>query len=307
MSAPPAATAGPAPSVRIRSIPASSGLRWIRLALRAFVRQPGGFMGMFGLFLLTMLLLSIPLALLVPVAQAIHLDTFVVSMLGLVLMPLLSLSFMLATEAVTSGQRIRPGLFFAPLRASAPQRRALVEVGLAYVAMSLAAWYVGNGLDGGETARWFSDRMMMPPEGTAAPQALAPLSDSARIVVFLKVAVVALGSIPLWHAPALIHWGRYGAAKAMFASVVAMWRTRAALAVFGLGWFALSFALTCLLALLELLLGNSVVLLAVAVMLSWAVSALFYVTLWFGFVDTFEITPTTTFRTVAPADDSPEA
>jgi hypothetical protein len=305
MSAPSAATPVPAPSVRIRSIPASAGLRWIRLALRAFVRQPGGFMGMFGLFLLAMLLLSIPLALLVPLAQAIHLDTFVVSMLGLVLMPLLSLSFMLATEAVTGDLRIRPGLFFAPLRASAPQRRALVEVGLAYVAMSLAAWYVGNGLDGGETARWFTDRMMMPPEGAAAPQALVPLSDSARLVVFLKVAVVALGSIPLWHAPALIHWGRYGAAKAMFASVVAMWRTRAALAVFALGWFALSFALTCALALLELLLGNSVVLLAVAVMLSWAISALFYVTLWFGFVDTFEITSTTAFRTVMANGEPP--
>ena len=306
MSAPDAGTSTPAPSVRIRSIPASSGLRWIRLALRAFARQPGGFMGMFGLFLLAMLLLSIPLALLVPLAQAMQVDTFVVSMLGLVLMPLLSLSFMLATEAVTNDLRIRPGLFFAPLRASAPQRRALVEVGLAYVVMSLAAWYVGNGLDAGETAKWFTDRVMMPPEGTAAPQVLAPLSDSARIVVFLKVAVVALGSIPLWHAPALIHWSRYGAAKAMFASVVAMWRTRAALAVFGLGWFALSFALTSVLAVLELLVGNSVLLLAAAVMLSWAVSALFYVTLWFGFVDTFEITSTAAFRTVM-ADKEPPA
>jgi hypothetical protein len=49
-------------------------------------------------------------------------------------------------------------------------------------------------------------------------------------------------TIPLWHAPALMHWGRQGVAKAMFASVVAMWRTRAALLMFGLGWFALSLA-----------------------------------------------------------------
>jgi hypothetical protein len=48
-----------------------------------------------------------------------------------------------------------------------------------------------------------------------------------------------------------------------------------------------------------------VVLLAVALMLSWAVSALFYVTLWFGFVDTFEITSTTAFRTVMANGEPP--
>jgi hypothetical protein len=77
----------------------------------------------------------------------------------------------------------------------------------------------------------------------------------------------------------------------MFASVVALWRTRVAVLVFGLGWFALSLGVTLALTLLELVLGASTPLMAIAVMLSWTLSALFYVTLWFGFVDTFEITP----------------
>jgi hypothetical protein len=38
--------------------------------------------------------------------------------------------------------------------------------------------------------------------------------------------------------------------------------------------------------------------------MSWCVSALFYVSLWFGFVDTFEITPPVPFRTVM-ADNDP--
>ena len=33
---------------RIRDVPALAGIRWIRLGLRAFFRQPGGFMGLFG-------------------------------------------------------------------------------------------------------------------------------------------------------------------------------------------------------------------------------------------------------------------
>jgi len=133
----------------------------------------------------------------------------------------------------------------------------------------------------------------------------ATLTDAGRVVLLAKMAIVALGSIPLWHAPALVQWGRYGAAKTMFASVVAMWRTRAALAMFGLGWFALSFAATAALGLLALVLGESIVLLLVAAMLYWALSALFYVTLWFGFDDTFEISSPVPFRTVMASDQPP--
>ncbi len=295
------------PIVRIRSIPARAGLRWIQLALRAFARQPAGFMGMFGMFLLAMLLFSIPLALLVPLANALHVDSVIVSMLGLVLMPLLSLSFMLSTEAVTHDLRIRPSLFFAPLRTSAQARRSLSAIGLVYVLMFLAAWFIGNGIDGGETAKWLNDHMMVPPEGAAAQPVLVPLSQAGLFVVFLKMGVVAVVTIPLWHAPPLIHWGRYGAAKAMFASIVALWRTRAALAVFGLGWLALSFALASALALLELLFAGSALVVGFAILMSWALSALFYVTLWFGFVDTFEIAPPVAFRTVMADNDPPSA
>ena len=296
----------PTPTIRIRSIPARAGLRWIEQALRAFARQPAGFMGMFGMFLLMMLLLSIPLALLVPLANALHVDNVYVSMLGLVLMPLLSLAFMLSTEAVTNDLRIRPSLFFAPLRTTPRARRSLLAIGLVYVAMFLAAWFIGNGIDGGETAQWLHDHMVAPPEGAAQPAAVVPLSQAALVVVMLKMAVVAFLTIPLWHAPPLIHWGRYGAAKAMFASVVALWRTRAALAVFGIGWLALSFVLTSVLAVMELAFGASVLVLCFAVLMSWALSALFYVTLWFGFVDTFEISSPVAFRTVM-ADDEPPA
>jgi len=296
----------PTPSVRIRSIPALAGLRWIQLGFRAFLRQPAGFMGLFAMFLLAMVAFSLPVALLMPLAEAIHLNPVVVSLLSLVMLPLLSLAFMLGTQAVTNDLRVRPGLFFVPLRTSAQARRSLLDVGLAYVLVFILAWYLGNGIDGGETTRWFTARLVMPPEG--APVAVpAALSDTASAVLLLKMAVVAIGTIPLWHAPALIHWGRQGAAKAMFASVIALWRTRAALAVFFVAWFAVMFTVTSLLAVLEVLLGGSVLMLGIGLMTSWAMSAVFYVTLWFGFVDTFEITPAVAFRTVMAGTDDPAA
>jgi len=283
------ATPPPVPTVRIRRIPAQAGLRWIRQGLRAFVRQPAGFMGLFAMFLMAMLLFSLPVAFLMPLAEAIHLDPVVVSLLSLVLMPLLSLAFMLGTEAVTNDLRVRPALFFLPLRASVEARRSLLAIGLLYVALFALAWFIGNGIDDGETMRWFSSRFMMPPEGSGAPALPAPLGQGAQFVMLLKMATIAIGSIPLWHAPALVYWARQGAAKAMFASVIGLWRTKAALAVFMLGWLALMFAVTSALAVLELLLGGSTLFLVIGVISSWAMSAVFYVTLWFGFVDTFEI------------------
>jgi len=296
---------GPTPTIRIRSVPALAGLRWIRLGLRAFGRQPGGFMGMFGLYMLCMLLLTIPLSLLVPLAEAIHVDPIVVGTLTLVAMPLLSLAFMLSTEAVTNDLRISPALLFAPMRASPQARRSLLAIGLVYFGVFLLAWFGGNGLDGGESVKWFLANAVAQPDAAKAPTLPTPLSDAARGVLLLKIGIVAVGSIPLWHAPALVQWGRYGAAKAMFASVVALWRTRAALAMFGLGFFALWIAATVVTAVLALVLGESIVLLLIVAMLYWALSALFYVTLWFGFNDTFEIRSPVAFRTVMATEEPP--
>ena len=296
----------PSPSVRIRAIPARAGLNWIRHALRAFAKQPGGFMGMFGLYFAVMILFSLPVSLLMPLATLLHLDLQAVAMLCFMLMPLLTLSFMLSTEAVTNDLRIRPALFFEPLRASAAARRSLAALGLVYVAVCVIAWYAGNGLDNGETLKWFNS-VLIPRETDAASAAaaLAPLSDTAHLVIALKMTLVALGTIPLWHAPALVQWGRYGAAKAMFASVVALWRTRAAMLVFGLGWFALSFVVTAVLGVLELVLGGGTLMLFAGLLVSWMFSALFYVTLWFGFVDTFDIRPVSEFRTVMAEGEPP--
>jgi len=72
-------------------------------------------------------------------------------------------------------------------------------------------------------------------------------------------------------------------------------------------WLAVMFTATSVLAVLESLLGSSMLMLGIGLMTSWAMSAVFYVTLWFGFVDTFEITPAAAFRTVMAGPDDPAA
>ena len=280
------------PSIRIRQVPALAGLQWIRLAWRAFLKQPGGFLGLFGLFLLCTILLSLPLAVVgVPLAQALGVDgPLALAPFSLLPMPLLSLGFMLATQAVGNDLRVRLQHLFLPLQAPGATRRSLALLGLAYVALPYIAYFLGNGLDHGEVRDWIHARLVPPVDAAAAAALGAPPPDdlAARIVLMLKMGAVALGSVPLWHAPALVLWGRQGVRQAMFASVVALWRTRGACTVFGLGWFALAFFASSLLALAEVLLPEAAGV-AVALGVSWVMSALFYVTLWFGFEDTFDI------------------
>ena len=276
--------------IRLRSLPAAAGLFWIRRGFRTFWRRPLGF---FGLYLLVVAMLSVAV-IVSPLAPLVM----------ILLLPMLSLGFMSATEDVLNDQPLRPSVFWAPLMITPPARRALLAIGLIYVVASVGLALLANVLDGGEAERWMGT--LMTPRADGKMPEVPPLSALGVAVLLFKMFGVALVSIPLWHAPALVHWGRQGVAQAMFSSVVAIWRTRAALAVFGLGWFALSFALASVLGVLELVLGSSTILLGFAVLMSWALSALFYVTLWFGFVDTFEITSPVAFRTVL-ADNEPPA
>jgi len=273
--------------IRVRDVPAHAGLAWIRNGFRAFRRQPGGFMGLFALFLLLMLMTSVPLAILVPVAEAVGLGAGAVQFVGFALLPLLSLAFMVGTEAVTNDLRVSPAMLFAPLGPSAPGRGAVLAIGAAYCVMFVIAAFAGDWIDGGELRRLLAHPPLI--NTPADLQAVPPLGGASMIVLQIKVAVVALGSIPLWHAPPLARWGRQPALRAMFGSVVALWRTRAAFAVFLAGWILVWITGSLGLGLVGAILGGGW--LAVLVVLSgmWALTAVFYVTLWFGFVDTFEI------------------
>jgi hypothetical protein len=84
----------------------------------------------------------------------------------------------------------------------------------------------------------------------------------------------------------------------MFSSIVALWRTRGAVIVYLLGWFAICLVYSFALTILEVAAASSGFVLAVAMIGSWILTTVFYITVWFGFVDTFEITSTAAHRTV---------
>ena len=284
MSAPPAPV-----RIRLRSPSAVAGLLWIRRGFRTFWRRPLGFFGLY-LFVVACLVVAMlsPFALLIVI----------------VLLPMLSLGFMLATEDVLNDLPLRPSVFWAPLVMTRQARRALLAIGLVYVAASIAIALLADSIDGGEARRW-AEKLMTPRTDGQMPE-VPPLSALGSAVLLFKSFGVALVSIPLWHAPALVHWGRQGVAQAMFSSVVAIWRTRAAFAMFVLGWVTVALGFAMLIVVLAATLGAAAVSLAAFTCLV-ALTATFYVSMWFGFVDTFEITPPVAFRTVMADKDPAES
>lgn len=279
--------ASPAPaSIRLRSPPAVAGLLWIRRGFRTFWRRPLGFFGLY-LFVVACLVVAVlsPFALLILI----------------VLLPMLSLGFMLATEDVLNDLPLRPSVFWAPLLMTRTARRGLLTIGLVYVVTSIAIALLADSIDGGEARRW-AEKLMTPRTDGQMPD-VPPLSALGTAVLLFKSFGVALVSIPLWHAPALVHWGRQGVAQAMFSSVVAIWRTRAAFAMFVVGWITVALGFAMLIILVAAAFGAAAVSLAAFTCLV-ALTATFYVSIWFGFVDTFEIAPPVAFRTVSADNDA---
>ena len=178
----------------------------------------------------------------------------------------------------------------------------MLAIMLVYAAatMLLAVW--ANAIDGGDTQRWLARRDHARPDGK--PPVLPPMSANSVFALRLMSLGMMVVAVPLWHAPALVQWGRQGAAQAMFSSVVAIWRTRWATLTFLVGWFLVFMAFATIVQILMAVFGVETVSLA-AVTGQMVLSITFYVSLWFGFVDTFEITSTVAYRTVMADADTP--
>jgi len=274
----------PAPvAIRIRQVPPMAGLAWIRAGFRVFGRRPGGFLGMTaaGAIAIFLAALAVPPGL---------------PPLWPLLIPLVSLGCMVATEAVLNDLPAQPGAFIAPLRTGRAQRWALLQIGFLYVLTAVGAYLVGNWLDGGEAMRWMVAVATPAPGGT--PTIPPPLSAAGTVSLLLQTSWLVFVSVPLWHAPALVHWGRQRAAQAMFSSIVAVWRTRGAFVMYHLGWWVISVFAMMAVSVVTALVGTPMLAVMLLLATMWPLSTIFYVTFWYGFADTFEIRP------VAPDDES---
>jgi len=284
----------PAPaSIRLRTLPAVAGLQWIRKGLRTFWRRPLGLIGLWLFFTLSLPMIALLAVIVSPLA-----------MLAIAAwLPLLTVGFMQAASDVLDDVKLRPAVFKAPFSTTPQAARGTLAIMGIYVAAIALLAVIADAMDGGETRRWLQAAMTPPADGK--PPVIAPMSDASLASLRFVVLGLSVVSIPLWYAPALVYWGGQGAAQAMFSSVVAIWRTKAAFLAFLAGWFAIGLAYDALVQLLATLFGAEAMALA-GLSGQMVLSIAYFVSMWFGFVDTFEITAPAEPRT-APFDAAPPA
>ena len=197
--------------MKLRIVPASSGLNWMRQGLQVLRRQPMNFMGLVGMLIGAALLLA-TLPLLGP-------------LLVVGVMPVVWMGFMLATRRTILGERVTPGVLIEAVRAPDTPRKTFLQLGGAYIAavqlMMLLASAVGPGAE-------------------AVADAMAAMQDSAEMVVspvvledmLWRMALLMPVSLVFWHTPALVLWARMPVGKALFFSAVATWRNLGAFVIY---------------------------------------------------------------------------
>lgn len=246
--------------MKLKLVAPRQGLVWVKHGLRVFFMRPMAFCLLFLIFM------------------------FAMATSMLVVAPLATIAFMLATQDTLQGRFPLPSVFIRPLRVDRKRMWAQIQLGVAYTVCALALYFVFNAVDGGAMARLEAAMTAGRPPEELIPLASDPHLQLAWLVLFAGVSLI---SVPFWYAPALVHWGAMSAAKAAFFSTVACWRNKGALALYSLAWAGIIALLALFITMLMAALGSPqiMVLLSPA---SLMISAAFYASLFFTFADCFE-------------------
>lgn len=269
--------------MKLRQVPARQGALWVRNGFRIFFRKPIAFAMLFASFLFAGLVFM-----LLP---------YVGGLLLLMALPLATLGFMLGTQAALKGNSPTAAVFWQPLRVDKARRLSMLKLGLVYAACTVAILWLADGVDGG---KFDALQALMADSKTPAEEIQKRLLDpQLQSGLAVRFGLASLLSLPFWHAPALVHWGAQGWAKAMFFSTVACWRNKAAFAVYGLVWLAVVLLFAALLNTIFVALDATRFVPAAAMPAGLMFSTVFYASLFFSFVDCFE----PTVGPGAPADN----
>lgn len=253
-------------SVRVRTLPAVTGWRWVIDGLRVLRRQP---IALLAITFLNLLLLS--LSVLVPLVGSIA---------PLVLTPALMVGVMHAIRSADRGEMPTPMALFTAFRDGGAWRPLLV-LGVVNALATVGALALAALADDGTLLRLATGQL----GSDDAPVAEGALMTAA--IVFLLV--YAPVQMAMWYAPLFVAWHRTPVVRALFFSLVAVWRNRRAFVVYAFGWFAIALAASLGIRVLQLALGASPVLLSMVLSpLSLVLITAVYCSFWSTYRDAVE-------------------
>lgn len=253
--------------MKLRIVPARTGLTWVKLGISTFFKQP---LALGGLFFMFMALVSI--ASIIPVIG---------SVIALVILPGATLGLMVATQEAVRGNFPMPSVLATAFRAGQARMRSMLVLGAMYAAGFLLVMGITTLFDGGQFATMYLLGGRLSKE--VLQQADFQTAASVGMVLYLPL------SLLFWHAPALVHWHGVPPAKAVFFSMVACLRNFGAFTVYGLAWsvvFLLS-AMTLISALALVGLVSAAQLIMVPLALTMA--SMLFTSIYFTFCDSFDL------------------
>ena len=219
--------------MQVTRAPARAGWGWVAQGFALLRRRPLALLGLTVLFLFTVVLpTAIPL---------------VGGFAPLLLTPALSVGYMQAVRATEAGRMPSPWTLYDGLRGRGGRdARPLLALGLLNCVLTVAVLAATAVVDGGTLFRIAT--------GAIAPDdpALAESGLVFAAVVFLLLYTPV--QMAMWYAPVFVAWHRLQPVRALFYSLVGVWRNRAAFTVYLLGWFGVAVALSIALQLLRPLL-----------------------------------------------------
>jgi MFS family permease len=239
--------------VKLNIVPARTGILWVKLGVKTFLKQPLALTGLFFMYMAAVLVISqIPLLGIV---------------LGAMLVPAATLGLMAATAEAESGRFPMPTVLISAFRAGRQRARAMLVLGAIYMAGSLVATLLGTAIT-----------------GPSASEAQAPQLDPRTLLILvLHFPLLVL----FWHAPALVHWHGVSPVKSLFFSAVACLRNAGAMLMYGFAWIALFLSVGFVFSTIGLMLGGPTVAKSIMMPTVLLLVAMFTTSLYFTFRDSF--------------------
>ena len=242
--------------MKLNLVPARTGIEWVKLGVRTFLKQPLALTGLFFMYMAVVLVISqLPV-----IGWA----------LGAMLVPAATLGLMAATAEAAGGRFPMPTVLVSAFRAGRQRARAMLVLGAIYTAGSALATLLGSLLAGDPSP---------PTVDAQGPQ----MDTRAVLVLLLHTPLVVL----FWHAPALVHWHGVSPAKSLFFSVVACFRNFGAFLVYSLAWLAVFIAVGFFVSTVGMMLGGVAVARSIMMPTVLILVAMFSTSLYFTFRDSF--------------------
>lgn len=244
--------------MQVKQVAAGTGWKWIAEGFWLMGRQP---ITLLGLTMLSMLTIVVPTIL-----------PLIGGFAPLLLTPGLSVGYMLAVRAVQAGDKPSPRILYEGFLGSGRQSAVpLLVLGLINCVLTVSVLAVSMVADGGTLFRIAT--------GAIAGDDPA-LSDGGLAIALMVFAVLYTPvQMAMWFAPMFVAWHGLPPGKALFYSLVAVWRNRWAFLVYMLGWFGVAVIVSLIIQFAKGILGGSAMTLLLSP-LSLAMLCALYCSFW---------------------------